>query len=66
LPLDRARSTCDPTADDAIVEAVEAGLPFRDDLRLEAAVAVARNRNLDRTRIPDARSATLNGFLKAI
>jgi hypothetical protein len=36
-------------ADDPVIKTVEAGLPFGDNMRLEAAVAVARNRNLDRT-----------------
>ena len=40
-------------ADYPIVEPVEPGLPFGDDLRLEAAVAVARHRDLDRPVIAD-------------
>src|SRR5262249_9812780 len=42
-------------ADDPVIKTVEAGLPFADNLRLEAAVAVARNRNLDRTVVANQR-----------
>jgi hypothetical protein len=40
-------------ADDPIVEPMEPGLPFGDDLRLKAAIAVARHRDLDRSVIAD-------------
>jgi hypothetical protein len=46
-------------ADDPIVEPVEPGLPLRHDLRLEAAVAVARHRDLDRTAIVEHRLARI-------
>src|SRR5690349_10933228 len=35
-------------ADDSIIETIEPRLPLGDNLRLKAAVAVARNRDLDR------------------
>ena len=49
MPLDLAhREPPGVEADDPIVETVESGLPLGHELRLEAAVAVARDRDLDR------------------
>src|SRR5271168_2144298 len=42
-------------ADDPVIKTLEAGLPFGDNLRLEAAVAVAPNGNLDRTLVTNHR-----------
>ena len=40
-------------ANDAVIETVKAGLPLGHELRLEGAVAVARNRDLDRAVVAD-------------
>src|SRR5437763_367950 len=54
MRLDLAnRETTGIEADHAIVKTVEPGLSFGDDLRLEAAVAVARHRDLNRPIIAD-------------
>ena len=48
MPLDLAnRHAAGIQAQDLVVEAVEPGLALGDELRLEAADAVARHRNLD-------------------
>src|SRR5580700_11198819 len=60
MTLDLAnRQTSRIEADDAIVETVETGLPFRNDLRLKGAVAVARHRDLDGTLVADHRLARI-------
>jgi len=60
MPLDLAhRQPAGIQADDPIIEAVQPGLPFGDDLRLEAAVAVARHGDLDRAVLADHRLARI-------
>src|SRR5713226_9564378 len=60
LQVDLAnRQTPRIEADDPIVETVEPGLPLGDDLRLEAAVAVARYRELDRAVVAEHRFARM-------
>src|SRR5712692_7098104 len=53
------RQTPGIEADDPIVETVEPGLPLGDNLRLEAAVAVARYRELDRAVVAEHRFARM-------
>src|SRR5205814_5455001 len=54
MRLDLAnRETTGIEADHAIIKTVEPRLSFGDDLRLEAAVAVARHRDLNRPAIAD-------------
>src|SRR5205814_7562176 len=60
VALDLAnRETAGIEADDPIIEPVEPGLSLRHDLRLEASLAVARHRDLDRPVIADHRLARI-------
>src|SRR3954452_22122898 len=60
MPLDLAhRQPAGIQADDPIIKAVQPGLPFGDDLRLEAAVAVARHGDLDRAVLANHRLARI-------
>src|SRR5205814_3305457 len=60
VALDLAnRETAGIEADDPIIEPVEPGLSLRHDLPLEASLAVARHRDLDRPVIADHRLARI-------